>query len=215
MTETTNTFKSHTYRGITWTSDRDLSRKLGKGSAYVNRKYRNGKSYEQIIDEVLNGCIHPRLSNPSGIHVYRGITWNNDRELSRKFGMNQNYVYQNRKRGKSYEQIIDEVLNGCIHPRLSNPSSIHEYRGITWTSDRELSRKLGKCSTYVFQCRNYFFKTHEQIIDNVLDNKHKYRGITWTSDRDLSRKLGKTAWYVGYHLHKGKSYEQIIDEVMS
>jgi superfamily II DNA or RNA helicase len=179
------------YRGIIWNSDRDLSIKLGKNNNYVYKCKYKGKSYEEIIDEVLDKII-----------TYRGIAWGSNIELSRKLGKHENYVYACRSKGKSYEEIIDEVLD----------IKINSYRGITWSYDIELSKKLGKNKYYV--CTNKSKgKSYEEIIDEVLDKERTYRGITWVDDRDLSRKLGKNKYYI--HSHKSKkSYEEIIDEVL-
>ena len=140
----------HEYRGITWKSDSDLSKKLGKCVAYVHSKRKVGYTYEQIIDEVLDA--KPQL--------YRGIEWNNDEDLSKKLNRSSNYVYSKLKVGYTYEQIIDEVLN----------AKLLSYRGITWKSDRNLSKNLGKRANYVHSKRKVGY-TYEQIIDEVLDTK--------------------------------------------
>ena len=59
----------------------------------------------------------------------------------------------------------------------------------------------------------YKGKTHEEIIDSVLDKE--YKGIKWFSDSDLSKKLGKSEPYVKRHLANGESYEDIIDHIIN
>ena len=86
---------------------------------------------------------------------------------------------------------------------------IRKYRGIRWKDDSDLSLKLGKCRTYVYQ-RKKLGKTYKQIIDNVL-KMHEYRGIKWKNDSDLSLKLGKCRQYVNTYKRKGETHEQIID----
>ena len=46
---------TNTYRGITWNNAADLSKKLGKVQSYVAKYIRDGRSYEEIIDHVLDG----------------------------------------------------------------------------------------------------------------------------------------------------------------
>lgn len=43
------------YRGIVWSNATDLSTKLGKARSYVAQYIRDGRSYEEIIDHVLDG----------------------------------------------------------------------------------------------------------------------------------------------------------------
>lgn len=89
----------HTYRGITWTSNNELSKILGKSSGYVSERISKGITYEEIIDKHLN------------FNEYRGIQWRTDDELSRKLGKNRAYVNHAIKTGKTYEEIIDYVLS--------------------------------------------------------------------------------------------------------
>ena len=192
----------HEYRGITWTSDMGLSIKLGKTNSYVSGNLKKGKSYEQIIDYCLDKS-----------KTYRGVTWISHKDLCEKLGKNDSYVYVNLKKGKSYEQIIDYCLD-YIPPTQRTQRT---YRGISWTSNRNLSKKLGKAQSYVY-VNLKMGKSYEDIIDYVLDNPASgpktYRDITWTSNMDLSRKLGMNNSYVSGNIKKGKSYEQIIDYVL-
>ena len=88
---------------------------------------------------------------------YRGIGWNNDRELSRKLNRGDSYVREKRIIGKTYEEIIDGVLD-------------KQYRGISWYSDSDLSKQLGKSDPYVKRHIAHG-ESREQIIDYILDNK--------------------------------------------
>ena len=88
-----------------------------------------------------------------------------------------------------------------------------EYRGIKWDKNKDLSETLGKNSAYVAKELNRG-KTHEQIIDSVLDKKHSYRGFAWTSNHELCQMLGKHNNFVYRELKRGKTYEEIIDDVL-
>jgi len=193
-----NSHQEYSYRGITWISDYDLSRKLGKKNTYVFCRKSKGLSYEQIIDRILD-------SKPKEERSYRGITWINGKDLSRKLFKSDSYVNMHKRKGLSYEQIIDQVLDG----------KYKTYRGITWESDNDLSIKLGKHKNYVSLYKSKGL-SYEQIIDQVLDYKpNEYRGITWENDKDLSIKLGKCKDYVNTHKNRnGLSYEQIIDRIL-
>lgn len=88
------------YRGIKWKNDSDLSLKLGKCRAYVYQNKKLGKTYEEIIDKVLEFRGE-----------YRGIKWKNDSDLSVKLGKERKYVNTYKRRGETYKQIIDRVLS--------------------------------------------------------------------------------------------------------
>lgn len=139
---------------------------------------------------------------------YRGIKWSNNKNLAKKLGKSESFVRKMRDTGKTYEEIIDHVLD-----------KTKSYKGFTWETNKELSHKLGKSEGYVKRLLNEG-KTHEEIIDFVLnkeENKviHEYKGIKWDSNRSLSKALGKYDSYVSYYSNKGKTYEEIIDEVLS
>ena len=175
------------YRGISWCNNIELSIKLGKNKGYVKFRLHIGKTYEEIIDEVLDFKLKE----------YRGITWDTDKDLSRKLGKPDYYIYNRRQNGKTYEEIIDEVLD-------NDDTVINSYRGITWSSKRELSKKLGKNEAYIYYHINNMGESYKKIIDNVLDNEdtviNSYRGITWSSRKELSKKLGKSETYIHYNI---------------
>ena len=87
------------YKGITWHSDRELSKKLRKNHKYVCYHLKHGKTYEEIIDMAIT------------YKSYKGINWTSDNQLSLALGMSRGYVSKQLKLGKSYKQIIDHVLN--------------------------------------------------------------------------------------------------------
>ena len=88
---------------------------------------------------------------------------------------------------------------------------IHKYRGYTWTSNYNLSIKLGYNAAYVANQKYRYGLTPEQVIDKVLDKTRIYRGITWRNDSELSLVLGKSRYYVSEYKRKGMTHEQIID----
>ena len=194
-------YKIHEYRGITWRTNAELSRKLGKRPEYVSARINHaGKSYEEIIDYCLDNPIQ-------GPRTYRGITWSTVSELSKKLGKKTNYVSIYKRKGMTCEDLIDRYLDKPVKgPRT--------YRGITWSTNRELSKKLGRSNDYVYQSLSKG-KSYEDIIDQYLDNSPRtYRGITWSTNRELSKKLGRDTDYVSRHVRTGKSYEEIIDHCL-
>jgi len=96
----------HSYRGISWESDTDLSKKLGKGYSYVAYHTKKGMTHDEIIDKVLDGD-----TNQNG-HTYRAITWKNDADLCRVLNKGHNFVHHYIKNGMTHEEIIDMVLDG-------------------------------------------------------------------------------------------------------
>ena len=207
------------YRGLTWTSDTELSRLLGKAKSFVKRHRIKGHTYEQIIDYVLDGNVRQHGYEPM---EYHGLTWTSDMELSRLLGISSSLVKYYREKGWTYDQIIDYVLDGNIKQNGYEPM---EYRGLTWTSDTELSKLLGKSETFVSSYRRKGW-TYEQIIDHGMDfvqnpnNKRlykrmEYRGLSWLSNRDLANQLGISPSSITLYRQKGMTYEQIIDAFMN
>ena len=138
---------------------------------------------------------------------YRGITWVSNNDLAKKLGVSHASVNYHRSKGKTHAEIID------YYTKPDSAKEAGNYRGISWTSDRDLSRKLGKSSSFVWS-HLQTGKTREEIIDTILNTIKEYKGISWTSDRDLSRKLDKPLYFVNSWHHRGKSYEEIIDMVL-
>jgi superfamily II DNA or RNA helicase len=139
-------------------------------------------------------------------YSYRGISWINNVDLSRKLGKPDNYVSNYKRKGLSYEQIIDQTLDVVYEEKT--------YRNISWTSDIDLSKKLGRRDNYVSNHRRKGL-SYEQIIDRVLGpipKEYSYRGLTWINNKDLSRKLGRYDNYVSNYRRKHLSYEKIIDQ---
>lgn len=145
-----NVTKINSYRGITWKSDRELSLKLGRVCNFVNYHKNKGRSYQEIINMVLDGKSNTKCKETRS---YRGVTWNNDADLSKKINRSPAFVNMYIHRGKTYEQIIDMVL-----------FKQKNYKGISWKSDRELSLKLHKSASYIYKCKRAG-KTYEDIID--------------------------------------------------
>ena len=88
-----------------------------------------------------------------------------------------------------------------------------QYRGIKWTNNKSLSRKLGKSESFVRKLRDGG-TSYEEIIDSVLDKTKSYKGISWMTGEELSKKLGVSAGYVKRSLQEGKTCEEIIDEYL-
>jgi hypothetical protein len=194
-------YKIHEYRGITWRTNIELSKKLGKCSEYVSDRINHaGKSYEEIIDYCLDNPVQ-------GPRTYRGITWTNNIDLSKKLGKSTNYVSIYKRKGMTCEDLIDRYLeNHAQGPRT--------YRGITWSTNKELSKKLGRYDGYVYQSLSKG-KSYEEIIDYCLDNPvqgpRTYRGITWSTNVELANQIGIRSSLISAYCCKGKSYEEIID----
>ena len=184
------------YRGITWFNDKELSKKLGKPMDYLYYHFRHNRTYEDIIDRVLDALEQKKIKE------YRGIKWSTDKDLSRKLNKGDEYVVKKIRDGQSYEEIIDYALYTAEYAG--------KYRGIKWSSDKELSKKLNQSSSYVRYKRRHKI-SYEDIIDEILDNTNKYRDIKWSTDRELSIKLGKKDKYVSDMISRGYTHEQIID----
>ena len=194
--------KKYSYRGLEWDSNTELDALLGKYKGYVTSiKNRNNYTYEQIIDINLDG--KPLKSKK---YSYRGLEWDSNTELSRLLGKQREYVRLTCKKGYTYEQIIDEHLDG-------KPKKF-SYRGFEWDSNRELCKLLGKHKDYIrnmYERNNY---TYKQIIDVYLDGKPKkysYRGLEWDYETELAKLLGRSRDYIRDMRKKGYTYEQIID----
>ena len=91
----------------------------------------------------------------------------------------------------------------------------HEVMGYTFKSDADLSRQLGKFTTYVNQLRRKGW-TYEKIISHVLNPEPRITisGYTFKNNADLSRQLGKYTTYVHECRQRGWTYEKIISHVL-
>lgn len=95
-----------TYKGITWRNKNQLAIALGipNGTIYNVFKEHPELTEESYIDYILSKKPH----NGS----YRGITWNDYRDLSRQLGKGQTYVgtWVCRNKDKPINDLIDSIL---------------------------------------------------------------------------------------------------------
>ena len=213
------------YKGYTWKSYTDLSRKLGKSNYYVCswlQKYK-GKTVYDCIDATINKnnlntyksnkdkTVYDCIDAVTKTDTYRGYTWNSYADLSRQLGKGKNYVYKwlNDHKGKTVYDCIDTVID---------ENNLNTYRGYTWKSHSDLSRQLSKPNNYVYLwLKNHKGKTVYDCIDAVIDGSYTYyRDYKWKSYVDLSRQLGKKKGYVCNWLqkYKGKTVYDCIDTVI-
>ena len=91
--------------GITFHSDAELSKILGRNSRFVGSQKKKGLSYKQIIEYSKN------LDSPPIIGSYRGFSWTSGHDLSRQLGHDRGYVtLMKRARGYGPEDLIDMHL---------------------------------------------------------------------------------------------------------
>ena len=92
------------YRDIIWNTDIELALNLGKSKSYITMKLKEGKTRQEIIDEVLDYKQNE----------YRGITWTSDKELSIKLGKSKGYVWMLvNHQGYTHEELIDKFLDNA------------------------------------------------------------------------------------------------------
>lgn len=198
-----NIRKAKTIGGYTFTSDIDLSNQLGRGDSYVSfYKNQKGFSYEDIIQIASERPIRKRPDKYK--KEVMGFSFINDVDLSRQLGKHSGYVSYLRKRGLSYEEIIQKA------------ASKKEVMGYSFVSDSDLSRQLGKSTGYVSYLRKKGL-SHEEIIQKVLSTPQKeikqVLGFRFKSNRDLSLQLCKSVSFVAGCRKRGLSYEEIIQKV--
>lgn len=129
---------------------------------------------------------------------YRGIKWTTYTDLSRKLCKSDRFVSSQMQLNKfniTCEQIIDKVLDGkSLSPSRENSPRknvpVQEYRGIHWTTNIDLSRKLGKYDSFIsYKKGEWPWATVEQIIDFVLDGKKPERPLNyWHCDKNTTTK---------------------------
>ena len=143
------------YRGIKWHNHVELSKALGLDrttvSAWLNRH--PDKSETDFIDHVLG-------------KEYKGFAWRNVHQLSIELGeRNSSNIYRYLKEhpDKSEEDYIDYKLTKGEIGKIEYPFS---YRGITWTTKRDLSRQFGKCETYA---GTWMFRNKDRTIHDLID----------------------------------------------
>lgn len=140
------------YRGFSWKTDAELSVKMGKDRSFIHRYLELHPNHTQkdAIDHVLG-------------KEYKGIRWFNRHHLSQVLGVANSTIYNYLKNNpdKTEEDYIDHVLVKKPHHG--------SYRDITWIDWHDLSRKLGKCESYV----GVWVKRNEgkpitDLIDSIL-----------------------------------------------
>ena len=194
---------SETVLGYTFNSKSDLSVQLGFHKNYVSEKMRQGLSYEEIIRECKSKKSKKKEEYKETDNVPKtvlGYTFESDKDLSTQLGKSEYYVYSLRKKGLSYEDIIQKNMAKTIS-------------GYTFKSYKDLSLQLGKSAMYVSQCRRRGL-SYEEIIQNATQVR-KILGYSFSSDVDLSCQLGKQASYVACNRKRGLSYEEIIQKAKS
>lgn len=192
--------KSRTIKGYTFMSDRDLSRQLGKSDEYVNNYKAMGLSYEEIIDKATRGVLAFSLKK------VLGYSFKTDEELSKQLNRSPKYVYDLRKKGLSYEEIIRRSKESKTVERKT-------IKGYTFVNDRDLSRQLGRFEGYVSKLKRQGM-SYEEIVDGATKEEYKYNimGYKFNKDVELSRKLSKPKDYVSFYRSQGMSYEEIINK---
>ena len=184
--------------------------------------YRNVTKYNTLLQIIGRVCNMDNKISPLCVDITNsiynikapyidGCIMSND--IDNKYNNN-----CKRKKQKSIKSIIDiEASSYRYIDLIANLCGYtKEYRGIAWKNDSDLSKKLGKCNSYVHIKIKQGY-TYEQIIDQILDitsKKYSYRGYEWDTDVELSRLIGKRRKYVCDRKHAGCMYKQIIDEVL-
>ena len=210
----------HEYRGIIYSNNSDLSRKLGKdiNTCRVWIRTNNGKTPNDYIDFCLGDLTYEEYvaNGYIGGCKYRGIIYPTLPDLSRKLGRTESacrlWIVNN---GKTPNDYIDFCLGDLTYEEYVANGYIggYKYRGIIYSNNSDLSRKLGRADS---RCDNYIRidngKTPNDFIDYCLGDLtydeyvangyicgYKYRGIIYSNKKDLSIKLGNhgnvcTAW---------------------
>lgn len=144
------------YRGIIWHNHVELSEALGLNKTYASAWFKRhpNKTENEFIDYILG-------------KEYKGFTWRNKHQLSLALGEeNASNVYRYFKENpeKTEEDYIDYKLSKGYPQKKKS-----FYKGITWSTKRDLSRQFGKCETYAgtWLCRNKD-KTIYDLIDILL-----------------------------------------------
>jgi hypothetical protein len=149
--------ETKSYRGISWSSDKMLSKALGKANGTVNvalNRYPD-LTHENIIDSTLKRIL----------------------PLNRLYNM----LPTKYKIGDQYDSIMhyysdnpafleNYISEGKVVQRLKE--ELNQYRGIRWTSIRNLENNLGRSRNYVSLCsKRHGFSCLEQVVDFVLRNR--------------------------------------------
>ena len=143
------------YRGIKWHNHVELSEALDLDKTYAHAwlKRHPDKSENDFIDYILG-------------KGYKGFTWRNPHQLSIVLGEGNSsniYRYLKKHPDKSEEDYIDYKLAKGEIGKIECPFS---YRGITWTTKRDLSRQFGKCETYA---GTWMFRNKDKTIHDLID----------------------------------------------
>ena len=189
--------------GFTFRTDYELDSLLGTYRGYVCSLRKRGLPYEEVIHKGLN--YTPRKSKKSV--TVCGYTFKSDRDLANQLGVSSTFVSSYRRKGLSYEEIINKILN-YLNPR--------EVCGYAFKSDKDLAKQLGVSSWYI-QSGKQKGLSYEEIIYKANNDIPKIKtitvcGYTFKSGSDLAKQLGVSSGFVNCYKRKGLSYEEIINK---
>ena len=175
--------------------------------------------FEQMVGRV---CKIGNTENPIIIDCQN--VWRLLKKKNYSSRLSENSVFEQRARdifvtslrNKIYIDIEQALLE--YQSKLS-PAGSCEVDGVLWTwqSDSDLSKKLGRNSSFVYRLRRDGVSYPEIIKKGLIDKVDtsgscEVDGVLWTwkNDADLSKKLGKYISYVSGLKRRGFSYPEII-----
>lgn len=97
--------KSKTVCGYTFKLDKDLAEQLGVSPDFVYRHRRNGLSYEEIINRATNMSTNRTYKS----RTICGYTFKSYKDLSLQLNKSETYVGRLKRKGLSYEEIIERA----------------------------------------------------------------------------------------------------------
>lgn len=193
------------YRGITWRTNIELSGKLGKSPKFVQRKLKEGLTYEEIIDAELDKY-----------HTYRGYTYKDYVDLSKQLGHCDTYVCSLLRKGKynSCEEIIDAKYDGELDPKFKI-----NYNGVIISSIHKLAKVVNSTDSIIDGLLNNGFSA-EDILKEFIKygnikyiNAKEYGDIRYLNIADLAKQINIKPARIRYLKREhGITEEQIIDK---
>ena len=160
------------YRGIIYSNTADLSRKLGRNDIGCSQwiRYNKGKSPNDYIDHCLGDLTYEEYMNLEEMHEYRGIIYFSMADLSRKLGRNDKICARwiRHNKGKSPNDYIDFCLGDLTYEEYVANGYISEitYRGIRYSSQSDLSEKMGKNKG---SCNSWIRVNNGKTPNNYID----------------------------------------------
>lgn len=166
--------------------------------------------------------------------TYRGKTYSTQNNLLKEYDINPGSVYQRTKKGMSYKEALDNILDsnytesGVVKSGIKTHNKI-TYKGKTYLTKTQLLKEYGINPTTVYRLIQKGM-SYKEALDDILDSKDRksevvkseikkskeitYRGKTYPSQNQLLKEYDINPGKVYRLINKGMSYTEALDNIL-